>query len=117
MKNPQIYLDHILTAIKKTETYVLNLNYDQFVIDEKTQDAIIRQLEIIGEAAGQLDEEFKIKYPNLPWQLMQATRNKLIHEYFDVDLEVVWETLQTDLPELKNLILTEFKTQITNLTL
>lgn len=100
-KNPLIYIEHIQESISKIDRYLAAFTFDEFVQDEKTQDAVIRQLEIIGEAATQLEEEFKKQSPQMPWRFMRAMRNKLIHEYFDVDLEVVWETVKVSLPELK----------------
>ena len=100
-KDPKIYIENIQEAINKIGKYVRGLTFEQFIEDDKTHDAVIRQLETIGEASTQLEEEFKQKYPNLPWKFMQAMRNKLIHEYFGVDLEIVWQTITESLPELE----------------
>lgn len=100
-KDPKIYIEHILSAIQKINQYTTDLSIEQFIEDDKTHDAVIRQLETIGEAAGQLEDEFRQQYSNMPWKFMLAMRNKLIHEYFDVDLEIVWKTVKESLPELK----------------
>lgn len=101
MKNPEIYIAHILDAINTIQKYLKDLSYEQFLKDQKTQDAVVRQLEIIGESAAQLEEEYKQKNSSLPWILMTDMRNKLIHEYFNVDLEIVWQTTKKSLPELR----------------
>lgn len=104
MKEPKIYLLHILEAILRIEEYALGMNEAQFLKDHKTQDAIIRQLEIIGEASRQLEESFKQEYPKLPWKHMVSMRNKLMHEYFGISIKIIWETIHTDLPPLKQKI-------------
>lgn len=73
------------------------------------QDAICRRLEIIGEAASKIDDEFKEKYPDVPWHKIVGMRNLLIHEYFHVDLDQVWNTIQKSIPELKEQILKMYK--------
>jgi len=77
--------------------------YDKqsFQTDEKTQDAVVRQLEIIGEAATNLTRDLRSKNPQVKWQFATAMRNRLIHGYFDIDAEIVWNTTQNDLPILK----------------
>ncbi|MBW2608589.1 MAG: DUF86 domain-containing protein [Deltaproteobacteria bacterium] len=72
---------------------------------QQTQDAVCRRLEIIGEAANKLHEDFIGKYPQIPWNKIVAMRNILIHEYFSVDLDQVWNTIETDLPILKEQLL------------
>jgi len=104
MKEPKIYLEHILEAIDKIEEYLGDQDFSQFNQDTKTQDAVIRQFEVIGEAVNQLQADFLSQYPDLPWEKIVAMRNKLIHEYFGVDIEVVWQTIQKRLPELKVVI-------------
>lgn len=104
-KNPKILITHILQSIKSVEKYSTGLEKERFMNDEEKQDAIIRRLEIIGEAVTNLEDKFKEDYPNIPWQDIADMRNRLIHEYFAVDLELVWEVLQKDLPALKENIL------------
>ncbi|MBI2100809.1 MAG: DUF86 domain-containing protein [Candidatus Vogelbacteria bacterium] len=107
MKRDEVYLKHILDAIKSIEQYLdLIKNHDQFLSKENKmiRDAVVRQLEIIGEAAKNLSEKIKEKENTLPWKEIAGMRDKLIHEYFEVDLEIVWSTVKDDLPPLKNFI-------------
>jgi len=104
-KDPKILITHILQSIKSVEKYSKGLEKERFMNDEEKQDAIIRKLEVIGEAVANLEDKFKQDYPNVPWQDISDMRNRLIHEYFAVDLDLVWEVLQKDLPALKANIL------------
>lgn len=97
-------LKHILESLRRIEIVTENLSYGQYIKDWQKQDIIVRNIEIIGEASKQIDEDFKGKYPNVPWRQATAMRNFLIHEYFDVEYDEVWKTLNTDLPQLKNQI-------------
>jgi len=76
-----------------------------FSEDEVVINAVIRMLEIIGEAANNISNELKIKYPNVPWKKITGTRNNLIHEYFNVDLDLIWKTITINLPELKEKVI------------
>ncbi len=87
------------------DEYVSNLDYSDFSNDQKTVDAVIRNLEIIGEATKNIPEEIRNKYPNLPWREMSRMRDKLIHGYFDVIYSIIWETIQDDLPLIKSEIM------------
>jgi len=93
------YLDHIAQAIARIETYV-SVSKKAFMADAMRQDAVIRQFEIIGEAARRLDDSLKAARPEIPWRQVVATRNRLIHGYFQVNLEVLWATATKDLPAL-----------------
>lgn len=97
-------LNHIIEAIAKIERYLQNSDLDKFKLDELTIDAVVRNVEIIGEAITCLDRGLKAKYPEIEWRVATATRNRLIHGYFDVDAEIVWNTAQNDLPILKRQI-------------
>jgi uncharacterized protein with HEPN domain len=81
--------------------FVKNMDYDIFVKDTKTTYAVIRALEIIGEATKKLPSYIKVDYSQIPWKKMAGMRDKVIHEYFGVDLKRVWNTVNTDLPALK----------------
>ena len=104
MKDDSIYIDHILNSIKRILTYISGKDKDSFDKDQVTQDAVVRQLEIIGEATKRVSKEFRSKYPEIPWSDMAGMRDVLIHDYIDVDFEVVWKTASEDIPYLKELL-------------
>lgn len=95
------YLHDILDAINKAEEFVQGLSFEDFQKDEKTQYAVIRALEIIGEATKKIPDDVKSQYSDLSWRDIAGMRDILIHDYFGVDTEVVWKTILTDLPELR----------------
>ena len=103
MKKPNnlLRLRHILDAIEIIGSYLEGFELDRFQIDRKTQDAVVRQLEIIGEAAANLTPDLKEDNPHVEWQLATSARNRLIHGYFDVDPDVVWDIVENDLPVLQ----------------
>ena len=104
MKRDKAYLKHILDAISNIEKFVEGVNKENFLGNVEKQYAVLRGLEIIGEATKNLSEELKKKHPNIPWKEIAGMRDKLIHQYFGVNLDLVWETIKTELPELKNQI-------------
>ena len=106
MKESQIFFEHILDSIEHIERYTKNLTKRTFLEfrQEKTQDAVLKRIEIIGEAVRNLPDKLKQEHPNIPWLDIMDMRNKLIHEYFGVDLELVWEVVKKDLPILKKQI-------------
>ena len=98
-RDPQYFLD-ILEAAKLAQSYIAGKTQEEFLQDTLCQDAVIRRLEIIGEAARRLSPEARVSLPELTWHAMIGMRNLLIHEYDDVDLSIVWDTVKTDLPAL-----------------
>lgn len=100
----RLYLDDMLEAIGKIERYTDGLSYEQFRKDDKTIDAIIMNFAIIGEAAKQIPAKIRKYYPGIPWKEMTGMRDKLVHEYFGIRLDVVWETIMVRLPQLKPMI-------------
>ena len=97
-------LRHILDAISKVERYITGQTLDDFQVDEEKIDAVVRNIEIIGEAINFLSRELKSKYPEADWQIATAMRNRLIHGYFEVDPDIVWETAISDLPRLRAVV-------------
>ncbi len=95
-----LYCQDILESGTAIQSYVQSLTCDTFVQDRMRYSAVIREFEIIGEAVGKLSEELKGRYPEIPWQDVKDFRNLLTHEYFGVDLEIVWNTIRDDLPML-----------------
>jgi Uncharacterized conserved protein len=90
----------MLESIRRVQMYVDGLGYQDFINDLKTQDAVIRALEILGEASKRMSPSIKSQFPDIPWKLMAGMRDKLIHEYFGVNLDVVWEVVTNSLPAL-----------------
>lgn len=99
-----MYLEDMNLAMERIAEYIHGLSFTEFKRDYKTADAVIRNFEIIGEAAKNLPQEFKEKYPNMPWREMYLLRNKVSHEYFGIDYEIIWDVAQNYLPENKKQI-------------
>lgn len=100
MKDDRVYLWHIRDSIDRILDYTRD-GRDAFLADTKTQDAVIRNLEIIGEAVKNISTELKNVYPDIPWQRIAGMRDRMIHEYFGVNLQIVWERVGQDVPDLK----------------
>jgi uncharacterized protein with HEPN domain len=98
------YLQDILDAARKGRAFVEGMSYEQFALDDKTNFAVVRAIEVIGEATKRISDELRARYPAIPWREMTGIRDKLIHAYFGVDLQVVWETVQRDLPFIETAI-------------
>jgi len=103
-KEPLIFLNHILESIKNIEEYSQGLTKEKLTKNIKIQDAIIRRIEIIGEATKNLPKEILKKYEQVEWNKVIRTRDKLIHGYFGVDLDIVWKIVKKDMPKLKEQI-------------
>ena len=100
-KDDTLYLQHVLDAINTIEEYLMDVNEENFKATRLLQDGTIRQIEIIGEAVKYVSKDIRKAYPDIPWQDIAGMRDKLIHHYFGVDIEKVWDTAQEDLPVLK----------------
>lgn len=103
MKSERLYLDYLedlVSALQKSCQFVAGMSYEDFLKDEKTVYAVIRALEIVGEAAKQIPPKVRATYDMAPWRAMSGMRDKLIHHYFGVDLAVVWKTVTEDVAEL-----------------
>lgn len=103
-KDPGVFLKHILECIDLVEKYTKNVSKKQFMEDVRIQDAVVRRLEIIGEAARNLPDEFKSNYSDISWRKIMAARNILAHNYFGVDLKIIWKIVQNDIKPLKDQI-------------
>ena len=95
-----LLLDDILQSAKKIKLYTSDLDYDSFISDDKTMDAVVRNFEIIGEAANRIDSDFRDQNPEIEWKRIRGFRNRIVHEYFGIDYEIVWEIIQTYLDEM-----------------
>lgn len=106
MTNDLLYLEHIRDAIARIESYAAN-GVDSFRHTPHIQDASIRQFEIIGEASKRLSAELKDRHPAIPWRRIGGLRDHLIHRYMHVDLEIIWQIVERDLPQLKSTVAKE----------
>ncbi|MBU1182033.1 MAG: DUF86 domain-containing protein [Proteobacteria bacterium] len=107
MISERLYIDYlrdILDNAKKASDFIKGMTENDFLRDEKTIFAVIRALEIVGEATKKIPDEVRGKYPGIPWREMTGMRNKLIHDYFGVNLAVIWKTVTEDMPKLIPLV-------------
>jgi uncharacterized protein with HEPN domain len=95
-----LLLEDMLDSALKIKRYTNSLNYESFIEDEKTIDAVIRNFEIIGEAANRIGDDFRITNPMIEWDRMRGLRNRIVNDYFGIDYEIVWEIIETDLDQL-----------------
>ncbi len=100
-KDDSVYLRHIIDALLQIERYTDGVTYEEFLSNSLLQDGVIRQLEVMGEAARNLSEDLRNEYPKIPWRQMISLRNRMIHAYFNVNLQIIWEIIQGDIPNLK----------------
>ncbi|MFQ5433222.1 MAG: DUF86 domain-containing protein, partial [Nitrospinota bacterium] len=108
MKDDLVYIRHIQDAIDKISKYIGNYAYEDFINDQKTVDAVIRNIEIIGEASTKCSNKLKKKYGGIPWQKMVSARNKMIHDYMGVMTDIIWGICKDDLPALKKQLAKHF---------
>ena len=99
-RDPRLYLDDILEAIARIQEYTAGMDYNAFMADKKTQDAVVRNLEIVGEASARLPDELKATTLDIEWVKISGMRNILAHEYFGVSLPVIWDAIQSKLEPL-----------------
>ena len=104
MKKDKAYLQHILDAISDIETFIESVSKEEFFKNKEKQYAVLRALEIIGEARKNLSKELKATHPEIPWKDIAGMRDKLIHEYFGVDYDILWKTIKRRVPELRQVI-------------
>ena len=95
------YLGDVLDAIKRIESYLRKVDKEDFLENHMMQDAVMHQIEIIGMASNNVSDEFQARHPELPWMFMRAIRNKIAHDYREINLNIIWDTARNDLPPLK----------------
>ncbi|MBD3203744.1 DUF86 domain-containing protein [Candidatus Woesearchaeota archaeon] len=101
MKDNNIFLKHILGNIEKIEDFSKNMSKEEFIKEDLKQYAIIRAIEVIGEAVKNLPSSFRKKYPDVAWKEIAGTRDIIIHQYFGIDLDIIWNIIKKELPVLK----------------
>ena len=104
MKDDKIYIEHILQSVDRIKAYLSGKDHQSFSDDFMTQDAVVRQLEIIGEATKRISKDLRNKNPQVPWSDMAGMRDILIHDYIDVDIDIVWKTASESIIKLKSLL-------------
>ncbi len=103
-RSPALYLSEILASMEKIERYIAGLSYEEFILREQTIDAVERNIEKIGEAAAAIPDDVRKRHPEVPWKSIVGLRNKVIHHYFAVDHEVVWQIVTKNIPATKGKI-------------
>lgn len=103
-KDPKLYLGHILEAINKIQSYTRGMDRQDFHGNDLVQDASVRNIEIIGEAVKNLPRDFKSRNKEVPWNDIAGMRDRIVHFYFGLDYDLVWDTILRDIPELKKKI-------------
>jgi uncharacterized protein with HEPN domain len=99
-RSPQLLIEDILESAQKIGRYTAGMSFEQFVSDEKTVDAVVRNFEIIGEATNRLPDDFKAQYSSVDWDRIRGFRNRIVHDYFGIDYSIVWKIVESYLPEL-----------------
>ncbi len=100
-KDDSLFIRHILESIDAIEEFSKNISKEELILNRMKQSAIVREIEIIGEAAKNISEVFKSQHKEIPWKEIVGTRDKMIHHYFGVDMNVVWYIIKIDLPDLR----------------
>jgi uncharacterized protein with HEPN domain len=95
-----LLLEDMLDSALKIKKYTSNLTYDDFINDDKTIDAVVRNFEIIGEAANRIDPDFRTMNPEIEWKRIRGFRNRIVHDYFGIDYDIVWSIVENDLDDL-----------------
>jgi uncharacterized protein with HEPN domain len=97
----ELLIEDLWEAVEKVERYTVGFDHDSFVQDEKTIDSVVRNFEIIGEAANKLPPEFRENHPDVQWKKILGLRHRIVHDYFDIDVEIIWQIIEKDIPALK----------------
>lgn len=104
MRNHRLYLKDIFEAMNAAQTFIEGMDFEAFATDDKTASAVVRKLEIIGEATKNVPEDIRQQYPQVPWRNMAGMRDRIIHRYFAVNYTIVWDTVKDHLPPLQSII-------------
>jgi uncharacterized protein with HEPN domain len=99
-RHPDLLIEDMRTAIQKIERYTSGMDQQLFRQDEKTIDAVVRNLEVLGEATRQMPEDFTTRHSDLPWRQIAGLRNRIVHDYIGLDLDIIWQVIRHDLPQL-----------------
>jgi uncharacterized protein with HEPN domain len=108
-RKESLYIKDIVEAIEKIEEFVGNISFEEMTLDDKTASAVVRKLEIIGEAVKQLTPDIKNQFQEIPWSSIAKTRDKIIHFYHGIDYEVIWKIIKEELPLLKPIFIKIYK--------
>ena len=100
-RDPDLLVQDMLDCLRKIEFYTAGMDHAAFLDDVKTIDAVVRNLEVLGEAARQVPDDFASRHSDLPWRKIAGLRNRIVHDYFGLDIEIIWQIIQHDLPPLK----------------
>lgn len=104
MRHYQLYMNDILMAMKAVQDFVVDLDYEEFVADDKTTSAVVHKLGVIGEATKNLPDSIRLEYPQIPWRHMAGMRDWIVHAYFKIDYLLVWNTVKDIIPPLQPII-------------
>jgi len=97
----ELLIEDLWEAVEKVERYTVGFDHDNFIKDDKTIDSVVRNFEIIGEAAGKLPPEFRDNHPDVQWKKIIGLRHRIVHDYFDIDVEIIWQIIKSYIPGLK----------------
>jgi len=100
-RDAELLAEDMLDALRKIDSYTAGMDHFAFLQDEKAVDAVVRNLEVLGEAARQIPNEFAAGHPDVPWRKITGLRNRIVHVYFGLDLEMIWQIVRNDLPPLR----------------
>jgi len=107
----RLFLEDMLEAVERIEEYTKGYSFEDFINDRKTIDAVVRNLEILGEAARNIPDEIRKEYHEIPWKRIVGLRNVVVHQYFGVDLKVIWVIISSQLPQLKDKLVEVLKSE------